>query len=60
MANIIGNLMGHTLRRIIEEVIWFWIRSKTKERALNLDNLGIRGILRPYGWVHESLGLYVG
>ena len=51
VANITGNLMGNTLRRSVEEVIWSWIRSKLKgnvwigsklkERALNLDILGI-------------------
>ena len=36
MANIIGNLMGHTLGRSVEELIWSWIRSKLKEMVLDL------------------------
>ena len=35
MANITGNLMGHTLRRSVEEVIWTWIGSKFKEMVLD-------------------------
>ena len=31
MANIIGNLMGHTLRRFEEGTKWSWIGSKLRE-----------------------------
>ena len=52
MANITENLMGHKLRKSVEEVIWSWIGSKLKgnvwigskwkEKALRMDNLGIK------------------
>ena len=36
MANITENIMGHTLRKSVEEVIWSWIGFKLKERVLDL------------------------
>ena len=35
MANITGKLIGHTLRRSVEEVIWSWIGSKLREKVLD-------------------------
>ena len=39
MANITGNLMGHTLRRFEEGIKWSLIGSKSRES--NLDNIRI-------------------
>ena len=39
MANITGNLMGHTLRGFEEGTKWSWIGSKLRES--NLDEIQI-------------------